>query len=292
MQIHNVDLHYHAGQERQTDVSLFSYLEYAQNTGRRILGVTDHYSLYFPRENSTRTFKYTNSFEGLIQYNREVEELKSLFPALTILFAPEMGPRDNLDIVPSEIIEKSDYFICEPLHSAESAEANTESMIKRLREVSVFIADSGKPAFLAHPFRSSVNNMLIKNNIHPQVTEIGYRDHWSDFDYDELCGFFKFDIKSVAKAACELGIAIEINGNTQYRIRSSNLPAVLQMLWTAYKVMADEGAEFVPGSDLHGFVTGVGKIGQYVPYDCFEMLGIKYDDIKFIDKVTSRLFDK
>jgi len=46
MQIHNIDLHYHAGQERQAGVTLTEYIDYAQKTARKILGITDHYHLY------------------------------------------------------------------------------------------------------------------------------------------------------------------------------------------------------------------------------------------------------
>ena len=46
MFIYQVDLHYHTGQERQTGASVRDYLEHARMTGRKILGITDHLSLY------------------------------------------------------------------------------------------------------------------------------------------------------------------------------------------------------------------------------------------------------
>ena len=228
---------------------------------------------------------YENSLEGLIQYRKDIKQLKGSFPGLTILFAPEMGPGDDLTDVPSEVIEMSDYFICEPLHSEESMDDNTDSMIKRLHEALDFMKAVNKPVFMAHPFRSAVNNRLIKKEIQPWVTELRYRDHWTDFGYEELTEFFNFDIIEVAKAARDLDIPIEVNGNTQYRVRSANIPAVIQMLWAAYKVIADEGTELVPGSDLHGFKTSVGNIGQYIPYECFNELGIKCRDIKFLSRI-------
>ena len=113
---------------------------------------------------------YENSLEGLIQYRKDIKQLKGSFPGLTILFAPEMGPGDDLTDVPSEVIEMSDYFICEPLHSEESMDDNTDSMIKRLHEASDFMKAVNKPVFMAHPFRSAVNNRLIKKEIQPWVT--------------------------------------------------------------------------------------------------------------------------
>ncbi|NMA95878.1 MAG: hypothetical protein GX974_07550 [Clostridiales bacterium] len=285
MFIHNVDLHFHAGQERQPDVTLGQYFDYAQKTGRKILGVTDHYGLYFPQREITRRCMYKNSLDGLIEYREDVEALKSSFPDITILFAPEIGPRDDLKSMPSQVIDMSDYFIAEPLHTEGSIDDNTNSFISRLYEISDFMQATGKPIYTAHPFRSAINHRLIKRKIEPWVTRIVYRDHWGDFSYEEIRDFFMLDIKRVAKASRKLDIPIEINGNTQYRTRSSNLPAALQILWAALGVILDEGVDLVPGSDLHGFVAGVGNIGQYVPVDCFEALGIEYDDIRFMKKI-------
>ena len=78
---------------------------------------------------------------------------------------------------------------------------------------------------------------------------------------------------------------IEASGNTQFRIRSSNLPAPLQMLWCALRTMRDRGAEFVPGSDQHGFMAGIGRIGGAVPADCFHALGIGAADIAFLGRI-------
>jgi len=44
--IHNIDLHYHAGQERQQGTTLEGYLDHAALTGRIILGITDHLEKY------------------------------------------------------------------------------------------------------------------------------------------------------------------------------------------------------------------------------------------------------
>lgn len=162
-------------------------------------------------------------------------------------------------------------------------------IVKRLQDISDFMKYTGKPAFLAHPFRSAVCKLLINNDIEPWITEIEYRAHWSDFDYSEVRQFFYFDIQEVACTAKELGIPLEVNGGTHTRIRMSNMPAVMQMLWCAYKEIIDTGAELAVGSDLHRFKTSSrNKQGQYVPHDCFEALGIQAKDIGFVERLMAK----
>ena len=282
--IYNVDLHYHAGKERQDGVSLYDYLDYAQKTDRRILGLTDHYGLYFPRDGVGRDRTYPASLDGLLQYREDVAHESSKFPDLKILFAPELSPKDDLAAMPREVIAVSDYFISEPDHTEGLAE-NTASMQKRLFEVADFREKTGKPVFLAHPFRQAVNNRLVKAEIEPWVSRLDYRP-WQEYDYSTVRDFFGFEIKQLARTARELDIPVEVNGNTQYRVRSANSPAALQLLWAALAFMLGEGASLVPGSDLHGFKAGVGNIGQYVPQDCFEALGQSLADITFLAKIS------
>jgi histidinol phosphatase-like PHP family hydrolase len=284
MQIHNIDLHYHAGQERQAGVTLTEYIDYAQKTARKILGITDHYHLYFLHSPIDREFPYEKNLRGFLKFREDVESQKPLFPEMTILFAPEIAWYEDFAEIPAEVIRVSDYFICEPPFKGDFAE-NTAQLLKRMNEISQFAKAAGKPVFLAHPFRIAVNYRLIEREIGPEVTAIQTRESFEDFSCRELDEFFMFDIKKIAQAAQKLQIPMEINGNTQFRIRSTNLPGVLQMLWAALKVMKEEGVEFVPGSDLHGFVTGLGKMGEGVPEDCFRALGVDVSDLKFLERV-------
>ncbi len=281
--IFNVDLHYHAGKERQDGVSLSDYLDYAAKTGRRILGLTDHYGLFFPREGAGQDRNYPASLAGILQYREDVAQASSKFPALQILFAPELNPHDDLAAMPAELIAVSDYFISEPYHTAGLAE-NTASMQKRLYEVADFRERTGKPVFLAHPFRQAVNARLVKGELEPQASQLEYKA-WSEYDYATARDFFGFEIRQLARTASQLDIPIEVNGNTQYRVRSANNPAALQLLWAALGFMLEEGVSLVPGSDLHGFKAGVGNIGQYVPQDCFDALGQGLDYITFLHKI-------
>lgn len=283
MHIHNIDLHYHAGQERAEGVSLADHLNHARLTGRKILGITDHLGRYLSPKREGR--HYQASAGGLLQYRAEMDALKADFNDLTLYFAPEISPGQNLEEVPAEVIEASDFFIGEADYPGESVERNTRSMVQRMGELRELSDATGREVFLAHPFRSAVNMRLIKRDPEPRVSALAPRWH-GRFDLDEIADFFLLDIEAMADASKRFRIPLEINGNTQFRIRSSNLPAPLQMLWCALRTMRDRGAEFVPGSDQHGFMAGIGRIGGAVPADCFHALGIGAADIAFLGRIA------
>ncbi len=284
LSIHNVDLHYHAGQERQAGVSLSAYLEHATVTGRRLLGITDHYGLYGEPARSDRKYPYEFSLDGLRAYHDDVMALRSHFPTLTLFFAPELGPRVDLDEIPDCVLEMSDYFICETSFPAGDIAENTAATVERVEQVAVFVERTGKPAFIAHPFRSSVNHRLVKRDIEPWVTRMAPRLE-ADYSAEELNRFFLLDVAEIGAPCAARGVPLEVNGNTHYRTLCSNLPAALQMLYAAHRLLQSQGTQFVPGSDQHGFRTGVGRIGGYVPYDCFRALGLSAADISFLERI-------
>ncbi|HHV96028.1 MAG TPA: hypothetical protein GXX37_06080 [Clostridiaceae bacterium] len=303
MEIYNIDLHYHAGQERQPGLTLKDYIQYAKTTGRKILGITDHIGLYMPDSSSKKVVLYERSINGLLQYRQEIEELKDEYPDITMYFAPEINPAYDLNSMSEKVIEISDFFIFElpNVREEDSIISNTENMIKRMYEMNEFCNNTGKEAYIAHPFRSSVNIKLVKKEIEPWITEmkpgitkidlhsdeIKKEENYYGFSIEEINSFFMFDVVEFGATAVKLNLSVEINGNTQQRIRASNLPAPLQMLWGAFKIMKEMGVDFVPGSDQHGFINMVNnnRMGGYVPWDCFVALGITLEDIKFITKL-------
>ncbi len=280
MKIYQMDYHYHAGQERGAR-TLREHLDHAAVTGRRLVGCTDHYGKYLPDSKPPILPPvYERSLKGLADYRAEMDALKSDFPEITLYFAPEIGPKTDFSTVGSEAVELSDYFICEPPGVDGTLEENTEAMVKRLREAAAFSKSVNRPVYIAHPFRSSVNYRLVKNPIEPATTSMAYRENFRDYSMDAINAFFMFDAARLGREAAVLGIPIEINGETHNRIRANNMAPVMGMMWAAYAVMKDEGARFVPGSDQHGFETG--KHGTYVPCDCFEALGVRAEDIRFM----------
>lgn len=279
LDIYQMDFHYHAGQERGAR-TLREHLEHAEITGRALLGLTDHYNKYTQEARPQFRPVYEPSMKGLRDYYNEMESLKSEFPAIKLYFAPEIGSNTDLRTIPDEAIALADYFICEPPGVNGTLAENTEKLLERLNAVAAFSARVQRPVFLAHPFRSPVNFRLVKNPITPAVTAMGRRGSFRDYEAREVSDFFLFDVVRLGREAAKLGIPLEINGVTHNRIRMVNLAGPLLMLWAAYAMMQEQGASFVPGSDQHGFETG--SHGAYVPFDCFDALGITPADITFM----------
>lgn len=124
MYIHNIDIHYHAGQERSEEASLADHLVHARLTGRKILGITDHLGRYLNPKREGR--HYQASVGGLLQCRAEMDKLKADFSDLKLYFAPEIDPGQNLKEMPEEVIEASDYFIGEAAYPGESVEKNNQ----------------------------------------------------------------------------------------------------------------------------------------------------------------------
>ena len=287
--VHNVDFHYHAGQERQPGTTLAGYLEHAQLTGRIVLGVTDHLERYIgsPPSAPRDPQLYEQSVEGLLSYRRDVDALRDQFPALRICFGPEIhaSPRIDISSLPSQVVDVSDYFVMGLPSDQSSQVADTEAKVERTRGIARMCDATGRPAFVCHPFRSAVNRRLVKGRIEPWVTALRPRASL-DFPEDMLNRFFGFDVRVVARACREHEVPIEVNGGTHGRIRSINLPAPLQMLWASYRIFRDEGVGLVPGSDQHAYFRPPDRReGRQVPFDTFEALGVTASDIGFVGQV-------
>ena len=282
MHVHNLDFHYHAGQERPPGTSVRDFVEHARVTGRLVLGLTDHLDFYVDSPRPREEFPYPQSLAGLEQYRADVERVKPEFPSLLLLFGPEMPPRMELARIPQAVIEMSDFFICEYPYGGESVDENTAGFVNRLREAQEFVAETGKPLYIAHPFREAVNRRLVKREIEPWVTSLEPRADGA-FALDELNRFFGLDLLRVGEAARASGVPLEINGNTDQRVRASNLPATLQMLRAAYRLLHEAGASFVPGSDQHRYGSGTNRMGGYVPFETFALLGVTPAQIPFLN---------
>lgn len=287
LHIHNIDLHYHAGQERAEGVGLEEHLLHARLSGRTVLGITDHLGLYLNPSRPSR--HYQAGVDGLLEYRAETDSLKDDYDDLTMYFAPEIDPAQDLDAIPPAVIEVSDFFIGEIygiVFAGQHMQEFTDAMIRRMEELRSFSDATGREVYCAHPFRTAVNTRLIKRDPEPWISALAPR--WEGrFEVEEISSFFMMDVIAVADAAAGLRLPLEVNGNTQSRVRSSNLPEALQMLWSALEIFRDRGVELVPGSDQHNFTAGIGRSGGAVPADCFHALGIRAEDIGFLDRVAA-----
>ena len=79
-----------------------------------------------------------------------------------------------------------------------------------------------------------------------------------------------------------------MNGGTDGRIRGLNLPAPLLLLWGAYRLLQEEEATFVPGSDQHAYMrTPERREGRYVPFDAFAALGVQVKHMPLVGRLLT-----
>jgi hypothetical protein len=284
--VHNIDLHYHAGQERQPGTTLEAYLDHAVVTGRVVLGLTDHLEKYIgsPLSPAASAPLYEQSVAGLEAYRADVDHLRSRFPSLALYLGPEIhaGPRIDVLRIPQGVTDVSDYFLVSMPTVAASITEDTRVKIDQVRALAEMRERTGRPVFVAHLFRSAVDRRLVKRPIAPWVTALAPRPP-AGFTDKEVNLFFGFDVRTLGRTCAECGVPVELNGGTDSRIRGLNLPAPLQMLWASYRILQQEGVTFVPGSDQHGYMrTPTRREGRYVPFDAFDALGVTAQDMPLV----------
>jgi len=277
----NVDLHFHAGHERQPDTSMEDYLEFASMTGRAVLGVTDHFGYYCPgTDRGPRP--YAGNLVGFMRFIADIEETSTRFPMLQVLKCPELGAASLDGPIPQEAVQASHFFLCEPPgFEDEQVGPNTTSRLRHVHRAAELRQATSKPVVLVHPFRNAVNRRLVKAPIEPRIAQ--WRSTPSSaFSDEDLNSFFMFDLRRYAETCREEGIPVEVNGNTDSRIRRVNLATPYRMLLAAYRLFLECGVDLVPGSDIHGIGSGVGRGGDCVPWMTFEALDLTPLDSPFL----------
>jgi len=281
LRIYNVDLHYHAGTERSDGCSLDDYLEYAVLTGRVVVGVTDHFGRFLYGGEAKPGEPYERSREGFLAFHRDVVEARSRWPQLALLFAPEFGPGAAKDIT-DEHISRSDYFIFEP-HPLAGPGSLTDTLTATVRDCRALMDRTGIPAFVAHPFRSTVNLQVAKHGIAPWAAQLEPLGEVSDLAA-EVNAAFEMDVLAVAKAFRECDVPMEVNTETQSRILTRNLYAYHDRLRAVHRIMRDQGVDLVPSSDIHSILHGTP-----VPHQTFHELGLAPSDIRFLRRLWDRM---
>jgi histidinol phosphatase-like PHP family hydrolase len=291
--VHNIDLHYHAEQERQPGTTLAGHLDHAVVTGRVVLGVTDHLERYVGSRllSAQDPPLYEQSVAGLQAYRADVDGLRDRFPSLRVFFGPEIhaSPRIDISRLPQGVVDVSDYFLVSLPNDNTSIAASTEVKEARVRAIAEMRERTGKPAFIAHPFRTAVNERLVKRPIPAWVTLMRPRSP-DAFTDAEVNRFFGFDVRALGRTCARYAVPVEVNGGTDSRIRGLNLPAPLQLLWASYAILKQEGATFVPGSDQHGHMrTPERREGRYIPFDAFSFLGVDAADLALVAQLLGQM---
>ncbi len=271
LQLHHIDLHFHAGTERPDDATLEDFLLAAKRSGRRVVGVTDHFWHFLGYSKNNR--HYAGTVEGYLEFADEIVAAREEFPDLLILFGPEMNMIRVLtdEGLPAFTAPGITHFIAEPHtgHWGGEEYVNAFPRVSHLRE------RFGLPAFLAHPIRNVISVLrqdesLAENPPHPPLST--FADpvvHTGEV--------FDVDIPALATAAREHDVPIELNAASWHHVVASNQEWLFERYVFFYRALLDLGAEVVLGSDAHG-------VGFPMPtgHEALHLLGVKPKDMRFL----------
>jgi histidinol phosphatase-like PHP family hydrolase len=292
-QFSQVDLHFHAGLERETGKTLVDYVGHAWQTGRRYLGITDHVDLYIGPDSLNPDRCYPAGLQGLEEFKREFLEVRASFAEMRLFFAPEyyhdcglIQPAyfNNLDVIPGAVTDMADYIICDlgiQCISGDDIPSRTQMIVELIQKIQRFAKWSGKPTYIAHPFRDIADRVFSSpGQIEPGLL-LKLKAPGSIMTEKELGALFQVDLRRLAQASIHFGIPLEINGVTQMRIRDY-LPEAFPAYLQAFKVMADEGARFVCGSDQHQLENFHQVSSWHTP---LKVLGMDVIDSNFYQRI-------
>ena len=287
LRLHHVDLHYHAGTERPDGYSMYDYINYAHLSGRRILGVTDHFGRYLGGSRKP-LLHYEGSPEGYQQFARDINDAREHFPDMTLLLAPEIGisalMSDRADV--AFTAAHADMFLGEP-GGAMGEWSVGETYIRALDAMARYRDRFGAPCVFVHPWRSHVNDLVGKGGIEPDVEppdclRLPKSEQLPPLSsYDDPVAhveqLFDVDIAALAHAAVEHDIPFEINESTWGRMLAHNAEWFGERYLFIFRTLMDAGVEVVLGSDLHGVTSPAPT-----PFHVAQPLGLQPSDMRFL----------
>ena len=271
LELHHIDLHFHAGTERPEDASLEDFILAAKRSGRKVVGITDHFWHFLGYSKNNR--HYPGTVEGYLQLSDDIVAVRERFPDMLLLFGPEMNLIRVLtdEGLPAFTSPAVTHFIAEP----HTDHWGGEEYIKAFPRVAWVRERYGLPAFLAHPIRNVISVLrqdtsLAENPPHPPLARVA--------DPVAHTGeVFDVDIPALARASREYDVPIELNAASWHNVVASNQEWLFERYVCFYRTLLDLGAELVLGSDAHGV-----SFPMATGHEAMHMLGVKATDIRFL----------
>jgi hypothetical protein len=276
LQLYQIDLHFHAGTERAPEYSAADYIDFAIASGRRIIGATDHFGRFLGGSRKTLNH-YPGTLEGYERFYRDIASLRKDRQETTLLFAPEIGV-GGLESGAADVAfdVPVDYFIAEPL----GPDGNLgDALVRSIEIIAETRRRHGRPGFLCHPLRGSVNRIVGKAGPGPKMPNCPPLPPLSSYDdpREHVEEFLDIDIGSLARASVRHRVPIELNQTSWDRMLAMNNESFLDRYLYLFQSLIDRGAEVVLGSDLHG-VEGPAP----TPFIAARILGVEARDIGFL----------
>ncbi len=258
LRLYQVDLHIHAGTERPEAYTALDFIRYAIATGRRIIGVTDHFAFFLPRI-GRKTNHYPGSQEGYRLFARDVARVKEAYANEIILFGPEIG----LGFLASQeagdafTVPEIDFFIGEAGRPPEGQTLG-DYLIQGIRDIAELRRRYDCPGFLGHPLRWPIGDYVGKTGPGPEMPNHGPLPPLGSYDdpRDHVEELLDLDISEIAAESIRKDVPVEINEGSWGRILAMNHQSFGERYLFFYRTLIDEGAKVVLGSDMHNAEHG------------------------------------
>lgn len=242
--IKGIDLHLHAGQER--DVPMKQLVQSFVDRGISFLGLLDHSELYEMGDEALRAehgqVVYPSSTQGLISFYREVDGMKHAFRGTASIYSGlEVGEWDILRVSRDFILDP-DFVGChmntschDPNYRHYENASCGGHLARRARELLGICRPVAKPAVLFHPFHRRLQELRALIQTQGNLAD------------EEL--FTKEDAATFIDGVDLQGLYVELNFGDLYT--AATHPDLLKLLRRTCLTFKHLGLGFSLGSDYH-----------------------------------------
>ncbi len=239
-----VDLHLHAGQERDQplDDLVGSFVAH----GIDFLGLLDHSELYEMGDQALKAkfgqIVYHSTHRGLLDFYDDVDRMRQIHAHDAFIFKGMELPEWDILFVDQDSLKPADFLGChmntschDPTYRHYVKTSCGEHLATRANQLLSVCKSLGKPALLFHPFHRRVQELRARME---SDDDIGSEEVFSQEDVD------------IFLDRVEVGdLFVELNFGDIYSAASQ--PEILKKLGRTCQMLKKGGIGFSLGSDYH-----------------------------------------
>jgi len=279
LELYQVDLHIHAGTERPPALTLLDFVDFSVATGRRIIGITDHFGRYLGLSRK-KLNHYPGTIKGYQSFIQDVRGARSKYTDEIILFGPEFG-LGNLVSREGELALGTpgvDFFIGEP-GSPPDGKTLGDYLVEGVREIRSASDEYGVPGFLGHPLRGPINRIAGKAGQGPKMPGHPPFPPLSKFDdpKEHVEELLQVDLSALARESVRRDVPIELNDSSWGRMLGMNHQSLLERYLFFFRGLIEGGARVILGSDMHNV-----EHPAPTPFIAAEFLEVVPGDLTFL----------
>lgn len=272
-----IDLHLHAGQERE--VTMDRLVQTFIDQGVTFLGLLDHSELYEMGDQNLKDklgrLVYHSSLKGLADFCSEIETVRRAHAHDASIFKGLELPEWEMLRVDHAFFKQADFLGChmntschDPNYRHFTRISCGEHLAERAEQLLSICRPIGKPAVLFHPFHRRLQELRSR-------IESGGVVNSEDVFTEE-------DIETFLDRVAVEHLYIELNFGDLYT--ASTHPGLLKLLGRTCRRLKEGGISFSLGSDYHRTPEEFPD-----PTELIRSLGIRLEDLSLIYELADIL---